>query len=45
LSLEVLAAFGEPRRMATGASGPSFEARKKERAPQDDAELIVLVSP
>jgi hypothetical protein len=33
---EVRAAFGEPRRMAAGTSLSSFEARKKERAPQDD---------
>jgi hypothetical protein len=30
------AVFGEPRRMAACTLLSSFEARKKERAPQDD---------
>jgi hypothetical protein len=42
---EVLAVFGEPRRMTNaGARGSSFEARK-ERAPQDDDGLRRRVEP
>src|SRR5665213_1445025 len=42
---KVRAVVGEPRGMATKGAhvvGPSFEARKKERAPQDDGRCGTL---
>jgi hypothetical protein len=42
---EVLAVLhGKPRRMATGASGPSFETPRKRAAPQDDEEWWIALT-